>query len=424
MSNPPTRSSEFAGHWPLATGHCSMTFAVSFTNFGPYHLARLRALADRLARRGDRLIAYETAAAERTYPWRTARRDEPFEWITLFPGRVLEELPRAACAGAMRRALRRDRPDSVGIVGYVRPESMAALAWARRSGRPALLMSESQKIDHPRVWWKEAIKRRRVARFSAALVGGPRHRDYLIDLGIPAERIVLGYNAVDNQRYASRAEAARRSAEGRRGLPDAPYFLAVSRFVPEKNLVRLVRAFARYRADTPASRAWDLVLCGGGPGEADIEEEILRSGCALAIHRPGFLQEDELARWYAFASAFVHPSLMEPWGLVVNEAAACGLPLLVSDRAGCAETLVPTPVGTSGLRFDPSDEDELGAALNWMANLPDDGREAMGRRAAEIVARWGPDRFAEGTLEALELAMASPRGRRTHRSIAPSLPRN
>ena len=67
-----------------------MTIAVCFTNFGPYHLARLRALSARLGERGDRLIAYEVAGSERTYPWMRNRRDEPFEWITLFPERVLE----------------------------------------------------------------------------------------------------------------------------------------------------------------------------------------------------------------------------------------------------------------------------------------------------------------------------------------------
>ena len=258
-------------------------------------------------------------------------------------------------------------------------------------------MSESQRIDHPRVWWKEAVKRRRVRRFSAALVGGPRHRAYLTDLGMSADRIALGYNAVDNDLYAGRADAARRSSDGRRGLPAAPYFLAVNRFVSEKNLPRLLRAFARYRRQATGD-AWDLVLCGGGPGAAEVEEAVAASGVAGAIHRPGFLQADELARWYAFASAFVHPSLMEPWGLVVNEAAACGLPLLVSDRAGCAETLVPA--GT-GKRFDPRDEEGLAAGLAWLAGLPLAERLALGRRAAEVVADWGPERFARGTLEAL-----------------------
>jgi glycosyltransferase involved in cell wall biosynthesis len=265
-------------------------------------------------------------------------------------------------------------------------------------------MSESQAIDHPRVWWKEAIKRQRVRRFSAGLVGGPRHRDYLVDLGLPRERIALGYNAVDNAHYARRAEAARQAPEGRRGLPAAPYFLAVSRFAPEKNLPRLIRAFAFYRAAMRQGPPWDLVLCGDGPSAAEVEEEVRASGVEGSIHRPGFLQADELSRWYGFASAFVHPSLMEPWGLVVNEAAACGLPLLVSDRAGCVETLVPRPEGTTGARFDPRNVRAIADRLAWMADLPEDERRAIGRRAAEVVADWGPDRFASGTLEALERA--------------------
>jgi glycosyltransferase involved in cell wall biosynthesis len=380
------------------------TISVCFTNFGPYHLARLRALAGLLRESGDRLLAYEVADRERRYPWTRERDDQPFEWITLFPGRALETISRHECARGMARSLERDRPEVLGIVGYARPESMAALTWARRELRPTILMSESQEIDHPRSWWKEAIKRRRVARFSGGLVGGPRHRDYLVKLGMPANRIALGYNAVDNAAFARRAEAARRSAHNVRGLLDLPYFLAVNRFVPEKNLVRLIRAFAHYRADAPARQGWDLVLCGDGPDERAVDEAIRTSGFAGSIHRTGFLQAEDQAPWLAHASAFVHPSLMEPWGLVVNEAAACGLPLLVSDRAGCVETLVPDPEGSTGRRFDPLDEEELAAALAWMASLPEADRFATGRRAAEVVDDWGPERFARGMIEAIELA--------------------
>ena len=141
---------------------------------------------------------------------------------------------------------------------------MAALTWARREVRPTILMSESQEIDHPRTWWKEAIKRRRVALFSGGMVGGPRHRDYLVKLGMPESRIALGYNAVDNAAFARRAEAARRDPAAREGLPTRPYFLAVSRFVPEKNLARLVRAFARYRRSAPVE---------SGPGTSSSAEE-------------------------------------------------------------------------------------------------------------------------------------------------------
>jgi 1,2-diacylglycerol 3-alpha-glucosyltransferase len=395
----------------------SMKLAIAFTNLGPYHLARLRALAVALAGRGDELIAYEVAGRERRYPWLRSVDTEPFEWVTLFPDRDLESLSGASCRRAMDEALDRDRPDALGIVGYARPESMAMLNWARRNRLPTILMSESQEIDHPRAWWKEAVKRRRVSKFSAGLVGGPRHADYLVRLGLPADRIRYGYNAVDNDLYSRLAAAARRTPEAREGLPAVPYFIAVGRFVPEKNLPRLVDAFARYRIETD-HRPWDLVLCGGGAGEAEVEAAVAASGFAASIHRPGFLQAERLSRWLAHASAFVHPSLMEPWGLVANEAAACGLPLLVSERAGCVETLVPDPPGTTGRRFDPTSVDDLTESLAWIAALPEPERLAMGRRAADVVSDWGPARFARGMLEALEAAADGDRirGRRPARA--------
>lgn len=387
-----------------------MKLAVAFTNFGPYHLARLRALGDSLARDGGALIAHEMAGSEKKYPWETDRAADHFRRSTLFPDCAIEEVPPAACAEAMREALERDRPDAVAVCGYSRPESMAALGWAEAHRKPAILMSESGAMDRPRSWWKEAIKARRVRRFSSALVGGPRHRDYLARLGMPPGRIALGYNAVDNAGFSARAEQARRSGPGRSGLPEAPYFLAVSRFVPEKNLLRLIRGFASYKV-AAGPGAWDLVLCGSGPDAAEVETAARSSGVEAAIHRPGFLRGRDLARLYAFAGAFVLPSLSEPWGLVVNEAAACGLPLLISDRAGCVETLVPDPPGTTGFRFPPAEEAELANALAGVAGLPESHRRAMGAAASRVVSDWGPDRFALGMRQALDLARLARRPR-------------
>lgn len=384
-----------------------MRLAICFTNFGPYHLARLRALAHELAGRGGELIAYEMAGCERTWPWERREGREIFRRVTLFPDRELETLSRTECRQALIEALDRDQPDALGLVGYVRPESIAGARWAKRSGRPVILMSESQAIDRPHTWWKELIKKRRVALFDAALVGGASHQDYLVELGMPAERTSLGYNAVDNAFFAEQTRKARISFDVPNVVPASPYFLSVCRFAPEKNLIRLIESFSRYRRQPTHTRPWDLVLIGDGPQAREIAAAIESSGCPEAIHRPGFLQTDQLPGWYAHASAFVLASVSEPWGLVVNEAASAELPLLVSSRAGCAATLVPDSPLATGARFDPLETDDLAAKLCWMAGLPEDERRAMGRRAAEVVGDWGPQRFARGMLEAVELAMAS-----------------
>ncbi len=380
-----------------------MHVAVCFTNFGPYHLARLRALGHALDRLGGRLSAIEVARRERRYPWQVSSVSEPFDWVTLFPNEELEAIGADACTRAIVEWLDGARPDALGIVGYSRPECLASLHWARQRRRPAILMSESQAIDKPRVWWKEAIKSRRVRQCSSALVGGPRHRDYLIALGMPAEKIVLGYNAVDNARIAELAQAARNMPPS--DLPSRPYFLAVNRFVPEKNLSELLSAYALYRKANDPLTTWDLVLCGDGTCRPSLKRQAHQLQLDNCVHFPGFLQEASLVPWYAHASAFVHPSRLEPWGLVVNEAAICELPLLVSDRCGCVETLVPDPGGTTGYRFQPGDLRSLADALSQLAQTNAEERRHMGRRAREIVDQWGPERFASGTLEAIELAL-------------------
>ena len=122
------------------------------------------------------------------------------------------------------------------------------------------------------------------------------------------------------------------------GLPER-YFLASARFVPKKNLLRLLEAYAGYRRRAGAD-AWHLVLLGDGELRGDIERRSALPDLAGAVILPGFRQYDELPAYYGLARAFVHASTTEQWGLVVNEAMAAGLPVLVSDRCGCAPDLV------------------------------------------------------------------------------------
>jgi glycosyltransferase involved in cell wall biosynthesis len=246
--------------------------------------------------------------------------------------------------------------------------------------------------------------------FGAALVGGRRHAAYLESLGMPRERIAFGYNAVDHDYWMRESERARRA--GRiDSVPASPYFVAVNRFVGEKQMTELVDAYAEYRRRARGDGVWALALLGDGPKRGEIERRVMAHGLGGVVHLPGFRQGAELANWYAHAGAFVHPSRMEPWGLVGNEAAASGIPLLISNRAGCVETLVPEPAGWTGRRFDPFDLGELVDAMEWVSGLPADERVAMGQRARAIGGAWGPERFADGMMEAISMARGNERRR-------------
>ena len=115
---------------------------------------------------------------------------------------------------------------------------------------------------------------------------------------------------------------------------------------------------------------------------------------------PGFRQIEELPRFYANAGCFVHPALEEPWGLVINEAMACGLPILSSANVGAGEELVDD--GVNGWTFDPADEDQIAEAMNRIGLLPTRQLQAMGQASARILEERCPtDAFGQGLVELL-----------------------
>ena len=118
----------------------------------------------------------------------------------------------------------------------------------------------------------------------------------------------------------------------------------------------MLEAYALYRART-ADDHWRLVITGDGKLRPSLMRRIDELGMAGDVLLPGFKQYDELPIYYGLASAFVHASTTEQWGLVVNEAMAAGLPVLVSNRCGCAPDLVQD--GVNGFTFDPYDVDRL-----------------------------------------------------------------
>jgi glycosyltransferase involved in cell wall biosynthesis len=367
---------------------------IQWPRFGPYHLARLRATHRLFQERGVEVVGLETAGNDATYAWDVEQDEEPFRRVQVFPNRVFETIPPAEVHDAVTATLDRLDPDAVAIVSYSFPDARACLTWCRRRRRVAVLMSATKENDAERVGWRERIKALLVRQYDAALVGGTPQRAYLEKLGFPAERIFQPYNAVDNDFFYAGAEAARREPKGVAHLPGleqgGPFFLASGRFLAIKNLDRLLLAYNSYRSRVPTP--WPLLLLGDGPERPHLEQRI-RHEHIEGVTLCGFQQREALPAYYGLAGAFVHPTLKDTWGLVVNEAMAAGLPVLVSERAGCAGDLVEE--GTNGFTFDPDDTAVLTTLLEQVA-APSTDRETLGTRAREIVAAWSPERFAEG----------------------------
>lgn len=369
-----------------------------FMNYGPYHRARLQACDPGVA-------GLQLAAAQSEYTWETSA-DERL--VTVHAG-PLEEVPPARWDALVSAALDRLDPAVCAVAGYGIPGMRAILSWCLRHRRPIVLMSDSRAEDEPRRAWREWIKGRIVRSCAAGFVAGRPHLAYLESLGMDRQKIFTGYDVVDNGHFSRGADAARAASAATRkqyGLPEN-YFLACARFIPEKNLPRLLEAYAAYyRAAVGAGKEhepWKLVLVGDGPLATKVRQSISRLGLEDAVILPGYVPFDVLPRYYGLAQALIHPSVRDTWGLVVNEAMAAGLPVLVSTDCGCAGDLVEP--GVNGFTFDPENAGQLAGLMEKMTSLPAEERAAMGAAGRRIIAGWDLACFAENLRAAADQAL-------------------
>ena len=366
-----------------------------------YHAARFRAYAQRA---GAVTVICMTARMDCRELSALDEPNRPYMDLTLFSDS--DEYLRAVRSNLLWskviEALENSDPDLVVVPGWAAPEGLAALAWARQCGRSVVVMSESQEADGRRTFAREFIKRQIVKACNSALVGGHPHRDYLIRLGFPPEKICFGYDAVDNTYFERTADNARSNESVWRtalGLPNR-YVLASGRFIPKKNFATLIRAYAKYAAGNCATH--HLVILGDGVERRKLERMVDDLGVRSRVHMPGFRGYNLLPIFYGLASFFVHVSTIEQWGLVVNEAMASGLAVIASRTCGSAHDLVID--GITGYKIDPLDADLLAARIRFLA-----ANEAnclqMGAAAQKAVSAWGPNRFAEGLVRAGNIAL-------------------
>lgn len=376
-----------------------MVIAVCFHRFGPYHVARLTAAAQRM-----KVVGIEFSSKTTNYDWNPVESGQMFRRIVVVPGGDIRTLPKADQRRRVWQVLDDLTPDVVAVNGWGTLDALAVLSWTAKRRVPVIMMSETTAWDFKRSVIKEWIKKRLVQRLQTGLVGGSVHADYLERLGMAAPKIFKGYDVVDNSYFTSMVDQ-RQAGERSSQIPPNCYFLASSRFIPKKNLGSLLDAYAMYR-QMIGSDGWEMVLLGDG----DLRPELERRRSSLQLdsvfHMPGFIQYNNLPDFYAWAGAFIHASTTEQWGLVVNEAMASGLPVLVSDRCGCTADLVEN--GRNGFVFDPSNVNAL-AQLMLKISSNDCDRTKMSSASREIISRWTPKTFADGLSKAVDVALASPR---------------
>ena len=299
------------------------------------------------------------------------------------------------------RALRNARPDVVVVSGWSTFASQAGIAWCRAHGIPYVLLVESHDLG-PRSPWRRVVKSAVVPRVvrgaTSVLAVGTLARDSVIARGASPERVRIFANTIDVAVWEERAE---RLARQRRKLRSALAFgdedvvvLSVARLAPEKGIDTLVRAVAE-----AGDARLAIVVAGSGPQASRLMHLAEQSGARLLL--TGELSEERLAEAYVAADVFALLSRREPWAVVVNEAAASGLPLVLSDQVGAARDLLRD--GVNGVLVGGGDLGGTAAALGRLASDPAFRREA-GARSRELVRAWGYEPSVESFAAAVREA--------------------
>ena len=363
------------------------TVAFLWTQFAPYHVDRCEAAVEALAGRYD-VLACELATASATYAWEPSGAVRGARKLTLYPGSVSDSIPWHRKLVRLSAALRCCSVVFIGI-SYAEPTIFMLAVLLRLFGVRLVLMTESKFDDRERAAGVEFLKALSLAPYSAAFVGGFRQRAYVRFLGFRRRPIELGYDSVSLKRVRDLAAAA----PDRRETPFAERsFIFVGRFVAKKNIPTLIKAYAHYHReaqDVPRR----LTLLGGGEMEGEVRAAITTHGLEGWIDLPGFRQAPEVAAMLERSLALLLPSIEEQWGLVVNEALAFALPVIVSDNVGSRDLLVRN--GTNGFVVPADDHLALAHVMADVASSEARWRQLSAGSAALADAADTP-RFGSG----------------------------
>jgi glycosyltransferase involved in cell wall biosynthesis len=353
------------------------------------------------------LVVIEVGGRGSPYGFVERAKPDAGWWKCLFPDETMEAIDIRAAAKRLWMALDVEQPDVVLAGAIAFPSGATAVPWARLRHKRSVIMDDARPRDVPRGAIVNWAKRRLYANADALLLPAPSHASDYQFWDIPKDKMFFGVNVVDNGFYESQTELIRVNADRWRaklGLP-RKFILGVGRQVPKKNWSSLLRAWRIFKDQRPATD-FQLVLVGNGPEHQSLKE-LSVSLQLQGVRFDDFVQPAEVVPFYALATGLVLPSLYgETWGLVVNEAMACGLPVLVSRECGCAETLVRP--GQNGWTFHPTNYRELASHLVRLTDSPESGVAAMGKRSRDIIAGWGLERFRDAVWNATQHAVSQP----------------
>lgn len=262
-----------------------------------------------------------------------------------------------------------------GLTGYLN------WLYCRQTNTPYIQWSGATAQRNGQGGWVSGRIQQFLARHATACLSyGSEAHDYLVQLGANPTRVVTGVNAVDTRFFVEGATKAKEQVAAFKNAHQlhGVQFLYVGNLVALKGLQYTLEAFAQIRHDSE----FHFHLVGKGPAQAELQQQASKLGLTKQIHFWGSQPPAKVPFYYALADVFVFSSLYDVWGLVLNEAMSCGLPVVASSIAGATRDLVVD--GENGFQVNPLQTDQMVTALRSLLKN-ETLRHRMGQQAAATI---------------------------------------
>lgn len=288
--------------------------------------------------------------------------------------------------------------DVIVVAGYDSPAYYLALIYCQLF-RKKFVFWNGSNLQSSRVnsFLVNNIRRLFIKTADAYLAYGKLAKEFLVTYGAVENKVVVGCNTVDIKKFKRESTNVipnREKIKKQKGFP-AINILFSGQLIKRKGLPVLLKAFKVINSENVG-----LIILGDGP-ERDNYLDYCKVNRIENVFFEGHQPLERLPEYYAISDIFVLPSFVEVWGLVVNEAMACGLPVICSKKAGVAKDLIRD--GVNGYTYEPNDFQTLSQRLS---ELLSDGllRKEMGKKSSEMIAQYTPQKYAEDLMRAIELA--------------------
>ena len=309
---------------------------------------------------------------------------------------ILEDVGLWQRVSGIIKAIQVFRPDIVNLTGYYDFASWAVLFYCKISSIKTILSNESTADDHARNKVKEFFKSLIIKQFDGYFNFGTLSENYLLGLGVQPEKMLVNRNCVDNKTLKNKYQNCLSERIDRQKVLNlaSRNFIFVGRLIDYKNILVFLEAFGIAQSKL-LQENWGVIILGDGEQKEDLQQFVKEKNIQCISFQKG-VSWQQVPEYLALSNVLVLPSYSEPWGLVVNEAMACGLPVIVSEKCGCAIDLVKN--GSNGFIFSPNNIEQLTAILLKFMNQEVDLKQ-MGQISEKIIQEYSPENVAKEMYE-------------------------